>query len=129
MPAPFRIAVADDSPATRAAVGAAVAAEAELEPGGEAGGGEATLALLRDVRPDVALLDVMMPPPTGPEVVRALRDELPGTTFVLMSTLPEPELALRAALAGAAMFVDKRRGPAFCVSVALAAARRWDGVR
>lgn len=129
MPAPFRIVLADDSPTTRAAVGDAIGREGDLRLVGRAKDGEDALAVLREQRPDVALLDVLMPGMSGGDVVRELRAELPGTAFVLMSTLSEPELALRAALSGAAMFVDKARGPDHCVAVALAAARRWDGVR
>ncbi len=129
MPAPYRLVIADDSPTTLAVLTSAVAGVPELEMVGRAADGPEAVEVVRALRPDVALLDVLMPGMSGADVVTTLRPEGLPTSFVLMSTLSEPELALRSAMAGAASFVDKGRGCGLILEVALAMARRWDGLR
>ena len=64
-----------------------------MDPGielvGETDDGEAALALLRQLRPDVALLDEDMPAFGGAAIARVLRSELPDTRVVVMTRKTE----------------------------------------
>ena len=129
MGAPFRTVVVDDSLVFLAAVCRAVQEHPELELVGRARDGDEAVAVLRDVRPDLALVDVLMPGMSGPDVLDAVRGDGLPTSFVLMSGMSEDELALTSARAGAASFADKSREPSFIVDVGVAIAHRWDGLR
>jgi two-component system, NarL family, nitrate/nitrite response regulator NarL len=102
-----RVVVADDHPLFRRGVVEAVEQRAELTLVGAHADGEAALEAIRELRPDVALLDVRMPKLTGIEVLEAAaRDQLP-TRIVLLSGYPDPDAVYRAVAAGAAGFLDK----------------------
>ena len=74
---------------------------------GEAGDGRATLDAVRELSPDVALLDVKMPGLDGTHVAHALRrDEVP-TRVVLISAHAPSDLIYRAIALGASAFVSK----------------------
>jgi two-component system, NarL family, nitrate/nitrite response regulator NarL len=105
--AAIRVLVADDHPLFRRAVVQAVERRAELTLVGAHSDGEGALAALRELRPDVALLDVRMPGLTGIEVLEAAaKEELP-TRIVLLSGYPDPDAVYRAVAAGAAGFLVK----------------------
>src|SRR3954451_22033945 len=73
-----RVLVADDHPLFREAVVRAVKERPELELVAEAADGTQALEAIRDVKPDVAVLDVKMPGLDGIKVANAVaRDRLP----------------------------------------------------
>jgi DNA-binding response OmpR family regulator len=102
-----RILIADDNPAN------AELLEAHLDGAGYetriAADGDETLAAAREWRPDVVLLDVMMPKLSGFEVCKRLRqDAATKTTGVLMVTaLDQPSDVERALDAGTDDFLTK----------------------
>jgi two-component system, NarL family, nitrate/nitrite response regulator NarL len=105
--ATVRVVVADDHPLFRRGVVQAVEHRSDLTLVGEHADGEAALAAIRELRPDVALLDVRMPKLSGIEVLEAAaRDDLP-TRVVLLSGYPDPDAIYRAVAAGAAGFLVK----------------------
>ena len=64
---------------------------------GQAGNGTELLALVRSVRPDLAIIDIRMPPTHGTEGLRAarvIRNELPGTAIIVLSAHVEVEDAM-----------------------------------
>lgn len=68
----IRVLIADDQPLVRAGLSALVNMEADLEVVGEASNGIDALAMARELRPDVACLDIRMPGQDGITVARAL---------------------------------------------------------
>ena len=103
----MRVVVADDHPLFREAVIRAVRERPEFEFVGEAADGRQALALIRDLAPDVALLDVKMPELDGLRVLAAVqRDELP-TRVVLLSAFLDGAMAFEAVAGGAAAFLSK----------------------
>jgi DNA-binding NarL/FixJ family response regulator len=68
----IRVLIADDQPLVRAGLTALVNMEADLEVVGEASDGIQALAMARELRPDVACLDIRMPGHDGITVARAL---------------------------------------------------------
>ena len=102
-----RVVVAEDHPVFRRGVVEAVERRAELTLVGELADGEAALEAIRELRPDVALLDVRMPKLTGIEVLEAAaKDGLP-TRIVLLTGYADPDAVYRAVAAGAAGFLVK----------------------
>jgi len=75
---------------------------------GEAADGEAALALVRRERPDIVITDLVMPRRDGIELTRRIREELPQTRVILMSSHPEDAYRLMASDSGADAFVNKR---------------------
>jgi DNA-binding response OmpR family regulator len=71
--------------------------------------GEQALRLARDLRPDVVVLDVMMPRMSGTDVLSALRadTELAGTRVVLLSARAQEEDVERGLEAGADAYLAK----------------------
>jgi two-component system LytT family response regulator len=89
----LRVLVADDEPLARAGVARLVSATPGCEVVGAVGDGDAAVAAIEGLRPDVVLLDVQMPACDGFEVIRRVGPErMPKVVFV---TAYE-EFALRA---------------------------------
>ena len=87
----LRVVVADDSVLLREGL-VRVLVEAGHEVVGSFGDAEQLLAAVHDLKPDLAVLDVRMPPTFRDEGVRAairLRSELPGTGILLLSQYVE----------------------------------------
>ncbi|HET6171789.1 MAG TPA: response regulator transcription factor [Gaiellales bacterium] len=93
----MRIVIADDAALIRAGI-AHVLAEAGFEVVSQVGNGGELLASVRDERPDVALVDIRMPPTHTDEGVRAaqqIRSDYPETAVVVLSQHLEAAYALR----------------------------------
>jgi len=64
---------------------------------GQVGNGTELLALVRSVRPDLAIIDIRMPPSHGTEglqAARAIREELPATAIIVLSAHVEVDQAM-----------------------------------
>ncbi len=105
-PEPISVVLADDHAAVRAGI------RGFLESAGitilaEAGDGPTAMAAIRDLRPDVAILDIRMPGASGIEIAAWVRENCPSTG-VLVLTAYDDEPYVRAALkAGASGFLLK----------------------
>jgi DNA-binding NarL/FixJ family response regulator/quercetin dioxygenase-like cupin family protein len=75
---------------------------------GEAADGEEALAIAHRERPDLVVTDLTMPRLNGIELTRHIRQELPGTMVIVMSSHTEDAYRRMASDSGAAVFVDKR---------------------
>ena len=94
---PMRIVIADDAALIREGV-AHVLTESGLEVVDQVGDADALLASVRDERPDVALVDIRMPPTHTDEGLRAareIRSRYPETAVLVLSQHLEPDYALR----------------------------------
>jgi DNA-binding NarL/FixJ family response regulator len=103
----IRVCVVDDQTLVRQGIRTLLGLVADLEVVAEADGGDAALALIPDVKPDVVLLDLRMPDKDGLEVLRELRraGALPPT--IVLTTFDEDALFLEAIRAGAKGFLLK----------------------
>jgi len=103
----INVLIADDHPIFRSGLRLIIEADALLKVVGEAEDGESALACIRELQPDVAVLDIDMPPPDGLAVARQVRKEgLPVETIFL--TMHSEEELLNAALdAGVKGFIVK----------------------
>ncbi len=102
-----RVIVADDHPIYREGIVRAVKDRPDLELVGEAADGREALDLIRELTPDVAVLDIRMPGLEGTQVLSALRrDDVPGEVLFL-SAFMESELAYRTVAEGARGYLSK----------------------
>ena len=74
---------------------------------GEAADGEEALAVVLRERPDIVITDLVMPRLDGIELTQRIRQELPPTTIILMSSFTEDAYRLMASDSGADAFVQK----------------------
>jgi DNA-binding NarL/FixJ family response regulator len=118
--------VVDDSPVFRRGMGRAVRVHGGMQLVGEADGGEAALAAIERLRPDVVLLDLRMPDIDGLEVLYRLRDldPPPACRVLIVSASLDEEIERAARAAGAAGCVSKELARADICATALRVARQ-----
>lgn len=102
-----RVFVADDHPLYREGVVRAIKERPDLELVGEASDGRETLAQLKQLEPDVAVLDVKMPGLDGTDVLNAITRDGLGTRVLFLSAYLDSAVVYRAVAAGAAAYLSK----------------------
>jgi DNA-binding NarL/FixJ family response regulator len=102
-----RVLVVDDHSAVRSGVEALLAGEPGLEPVGAAGGAEEALALAKQTRPDVAIVDFQLGDRDGLSLCRQLKELPDPARVVLYSAYADGPLALAGVIAGADGIVHK----------------------
>jgi two-component system response regulator NreC len=102
-----RVLIVDDHAVVRAGLKLLVDGENDLETVGEAGSGRDAIFESRSLKPDVVLLDVVMPDQNGIEVVPQLLKESPDTKVLVLSMQDEPRYVREAFEAGASGYVLK----------------------
>jgi DNA-binding NarL/FixJ family response regulator len=105
----IRVLLVDDQPLLRSGFRALLDLEDDIEVVAEAGDGEEGLALTREHRPDVALIDIRMPVLDGIEATRriAADPDLAGVHVVILTNYGFDEYVFDALRAGAAGFLVK----------------------
>lgn len=106
-PPPVRVLVVDDQAPFRLAARLVLKRSATFELVGEATSGEESVALARDLRPDLVLMDINMGAMSGIEATREIVADRPGTVVALCSTYDSGDLPAEAWSAGAADYVHK----------------------
>ncbi|MBX6376964.1 MAG: response regulator transcription factor [Clostridia bacterium] len=104
---PVRILVVDDHPVVREGITAMVGREPDFRVVGEAGAGREALALAAALRPDVVLVDLRLPDIEGPDLIRRLAAEVPGTRCLVLTTFDDDERIREALAAGAVGYLLK----------------------
>ena len=106
-PQRVRVFVADDHPVYREGIVRAVKERPDLELVGEAADGRAALDQIKDLEPDVAVLDIRMPGLEGTQVLSAIRRDGIATEVLFVSAFMEPELAYKTVAEGAKGYLSK----------------------
>jgi NarL family two-component system response regulator LiaR len=106
---PPRIAVliADDHPVVRHGLKAFLQLQDDLDIVGEAGDGLEAVAQVKKLRPDVVLLDLVMPQLDGIDAIRLIREASPSTKVIVLTTFADDEMVFPAVKAGAAGYLLK----------------------
>jgi DNA-binding NarL/FixJ family response regulator len=104
--------LADDHQIVRQGLRAILAAEPDLQLVGEAGDGPGALRLIEQLRPQVVVLDLMLPGLNGLDVTREAMRRVPGTRIVILSMHANESYAAEALRAGASAYVLKEAGVA-----------------
>lgn len=102
-----RVLVVDDHSAVRSGIEALLAGEPDLEPVGTACGAEEALALARQRRPDVAIVDFQLGDRDGLSLCRQLKELPEPARVVLYSAYADGPMALAGVIAGADGVVHK----------------------
>ncbi|MGL3151622.1 response regulator [Microbacterium sp. A82] len=103
----IRVLLVDDQELIRVGFRLVLEAEGDIEVVGDAADGDAAIALVRELRPDVVLMDVRMPGTDGIAATQAITRELPECRVLVLTTFDLDEYAFGAISAGAGGFLLK----------------------
>lgn len=110
--APIRIAIVDDDAALRADFGEFLARFSEFKLVSASPDAESALAELPRRAPDVVLMDINLPAMDGVSCVRRLKEQLPGTQFMMLTVYEDNDRLFNSLQAGASGYLLKRASPA-----------------
>jgi DNA-binding NarL/FixJ family response regulator len=102
-----RVLLADDQRLVRESLGTMLELLDGIELVGSAADGAEAVALATEQRPDVVLMDLRMPGTDGIEATRQLRERLPETGVIALTTYADDESVLAALRAGARGYLTK----------------------
>ncbi len=105
------ILLADDHPVVRQGMRNLLETEANLSLVGEAEDGLQAVRLAEKFKPDVVIVDMMMPRLNGVESIRQITSRLPNTQCIVLSMQSANPYVMQALKAGAAGYVLKDSGP------------------
>jgi DNA-binding NarL/FixJ family response regulator len=106
----IRILLADDQTIIREGIRSLLMSHEDLKVVGEAGDGEAAVAQARSLKPDVVLMDIRMPKMNGVDATRLIKEELPETVVIVLTTFDDDEYVIKAMTYGASGYLLKDIG-------------------
>ena len=107
----IRVLLVDDDDLMRAGLRSVLSSDETIEVVGEAGDGRAAIERVRELRPDVVLMDVRMPNLDGIAATREALAARAETKVVILTTFEEDDYIFGALSAGASGFLLKRSSP------------------
>jgi len=108
---PIRVLLTDDHAIVRKGVRALLATERDIQVVGEACNGLEAVAQAEALHPDVILMDLVMPELEGIEATRQIKNKLPGTRVLVLTSFAADEKVFPAIKAGALGYLLKDSGP------------------
>ncbi|HNS52127.1 MAG TPA: response regulator transcription factor [Anaerolineae bacterium] len=108
----IRVLIADDHAILRKGIRALLSTEPDMEVVGEAADGLETVARGRALRPDVILMDLVMPKMDGIEATRQIDSEQLGARILVLTSFAADDKVFPAIKAGALGYILKDSGPA-----------------
>jgi NarL family two-component system response regulator LiaR len=107
----IRLLIVDDHVFVRKGIRALLATEEDIEVVGEAEDGEEALRRIKELRPDVILLDLLMPKLNGIEVIKQALEDDPGAHFLVLTSFVADDKVFPAIKAGAMGYLLKDSQP------------------
>ncbi|MFQ3566963.1 MAG: response regulator transcription factor [Aggregatilineales bacterium] len=107
----IRIFIADDHPIVREGLHALIGTEASMMIVGEAANGMDAVKQVRELKPDVILLDLMMEPMSGIEAIKHIKADDPGARILALTSFAEDDIVFPAIKAGALGYLLKDSPP------------------
>lgn len=109
--------IVDDHPLFRQGLKDLLKMEPDLEVVGEGASGEEALRLVRDLRPNVVIMDINLPGMNGLQVTRQIRSERLPVGIVMLTAYDDAEQIMHAFRAGASAYCSKDVEPGKLVDV------------
>ena len=81
-----RILIVDDHSLMRMGLSSLIASEKDMEAVGEADNGKAAVKLVRELKPDVVIMDLMMPVISGAEATKTIHGEFPDIKIIILTS-------------------------------------------
>jgi len=119
----IRVLIVDDHAVVRSGIRLLLSREPDIEPVGEAGTGREAIFEARSLKPDVILMDVVMPDQTGIDALPTLLHENPDVKVLLLSMQDDPRYVREAFAAGARGYVLKEAADSEVVAAVREVAR------
>ncbi len=105
-PADVKIIIVDDSDFSRSVISKMLTEEG-FQVIGEAGSAETALGMIKEKRPDIVIVDIVMPNVSGLELTEKLNQSSPDVSVIMISSLSQEHIVLDAISAGASDFIAK----------------------
>ncbi len=120
---PIRILVVDDHSVVRQGLRMFLSLDAELEVVGEAANGQEAIQRVKDLRPDVVLMDLLMPVMDGISATQVIRRDYPDSEVIALTSVLEDASVVNAVRAGAIGYLLKdTQADELCRAIKAAAA-------
>ncbi len=103
----IRVVIADDHMLLREMLCQTLRQEKSIEVVGEAGNGLQAIDVISDLKPDIVLLDIIMPEMNGIKVLPAIREKSPKTKALMLTVAKDEGMILKALKAGAKGYLSK----------------------
>ena len=101
------VVIVDDHPVVRDGLNAILSTEPDLTVAGEAGSGEEALRVIPELRPNIVLMDLMLPDMSGSDGIRTSCGKTSETDFIVLTSVAGDEDIFRALDAGARGYLFK----------------------
>ncbi|HEY4348014.1 MAG TPA: response regulator transcription factor [Gaiellaceae bacterium] len=108
---PIRVLIVDDHAVVREGLRAFLSLQEGIEVAGEAGDGEEAVETADRLRPDVVLMDLVMPRLDGLAAMRILRERVPAARVIVLTSFLDDDKLMPAMRAGAAGYLLKNAEP------------------
>ena len=107
----IRVLIVDDHAVVRQGLRTFLSLQDGIDVVGEASDGREAIAAAQRLRPDVVLMDLVMPRVDGVQAMRELRDHVPGARVIVLTSFLDDDRLLPAIRAGAAGYLLKNVEP------------------
>jgi two-component system, NarL family, response regulator LiaR len=122
LPQTTKVLIVDDHELVRCGLASFLGLAHDVDVVGQASSGAEAVSLARRLRPDVVLMDLMLPDMEGPAAIRATKEAVPDTQIIALTSFHSDELVWQALQAGAIGYLLKDIG-ALGLGEAIRAAR------
>lgn len=107
MDSKVKIVLTDTNEEAREMLQAALERTGRFIVAGSTGDGEEALRMVREIKPDLFVLDLLLPNMDGLGILRRLRDDENRPTILAMSNFPSQEMLAEASILGASQYISK----------------------
>ncbi len=107
----LRVLIVDDHGIVRAGIRTLLESDASIEVVGEAQNGGEAVIKVRELKPELVLMDLSMPKMNGIEATKRIKDEFPSTCILILTMHDDEEFFLPVLQAGASGYVVKESEP------------------
>lgn len=121
----IKVLIVDDHTLVRDGIRALLALVADIRIVGEASNGKEALEKVKELAPDVVLMDLAMPIMSGLEAIRRIRRRFPGTKVLALTQYEDREYIVPTIEAGARGFISKTAAFSELASAIQAVYRGW----